>query len=346
MPRPRRSSSPRNNPDPLTLIFQILNALFVRGGGGRRGGPAALAVVVAPVVLAVLTFGWYLFQPRERKEEVQQLVGNYSQQHKHIRLTEVLWDIWTLYFSRSFVHTTTPPAGAGDMVYGGEPQRGAFPHSVRSLYNSGYVVGYCDVLENPVWAAYRVFDLQQPPRLARRPESFVVDTRTAVRVEPGDYTGSGYDRGHMAPNYAIGTRYGWQAQEETFFMSNVCPQRHRLNAGLWKELELRVADNYTGRFGQVWVLAGPIFGPEDRLRRIGGNVPVPEAFYMIVVQQHEGGVRVLPIVVDQEAPASGELNRYLTTVAEIERRTGLNFFPKLDKSAQAKLETIRPGSVW
>ena len=112
---------------------------------------------------------------------------------------------------------------------------------------------------------------KRPPK---RPEGFFTDPRTAARVESADYSESGYDRGHMAPNYAIGTRYGAAAQEETFKMSNVCPQRHRLNAGLWKDLETKIADNYTGRYGQVWVIDGPVFGPEDRLRastRQGGG---------------------------------------------------------------------------
>ncbi len=336
---PPRQSTPKT-PDPLTLVLQVLAAL------GSRGGRVGRAVVAAPVVLAVLTFGLYLFQPRERKEQVNQVVTNYyTHPHKQIRLTELIWDVWTLCFSHPFIHTSAP-ANAGDIVYGGEPQRGAFPHAIRALYNTAYAVGYCDAVDNPVWAAYRVFDLKEKPHLGRRPESFVLDTRTAARVEPGDYNGSGYDRGHMAPNYAIGTRYGPQAQEETFFMSNVCPQRHRLNAGLWKDLELKVADNYTGRFGQVWVIDGPIFGPLDRAPRLHGKVPVPEAFYMIVIQQQADGVRVLPVIVDQEAPGGGDLDRYVTTVAEIEQRTGLNFFPKLDRAAQAKLEAVRPGAVW
>ena len=51
---PPRRSAPKN-PDPLTLIFQVLTALFVRGG---RGGRAAQVVLAGPVLLAVLTFGW------------------------------------------------------------------------------------------------------------------------------------------------------------------------------------------------------------------------------------------------------------------------------------------------
>lgn len=165
-------------------------------------------------------------------------------------------------------------------------------------------------------------------------------------MESSDYSESGYDRGHMAPNYAIGTRYGAAAQEETFKMSNVCPQRHRLNAGLWKDLETKIADNYTGRYGQVWVIDGPVFGPEDRLERLRGRAAVPPEFYMIVVQQHEDGVRAEGFIIDQEAPASGSLDPYLTSIGEIEHRTGLNFFPKLEKQAQAQLEDQRPSSVW
>lgn len=334
---PRRPPAPKNS-DPLTLIFQVLLALFGRGGAARL-------IVLGPVLLAVLTFGWYLFQPHERKEEVNRLVSNYTESHKKVQLTELLWDVWSLYFSRDFIPTRAP-ANADEIVYGGEPRRGAFPHEVRPLYNQAYAVGYCDALANPVWAAYRVFDLKGPRQLGARPEGFEVDPRTAARVEPGDYSGSGYDRGHMAPNYAIGTRFGPAAQEQTFLMSNVCPQRHRLNAGVWKDLELRVADNYTGRYGQVWVIDGPVFGPDDRLARLRNKVPVPVAFYMIVIQQHEGGVRVLPFLVDQEAPDRAQPGSYLTSVAEIERRTGLNFFPKLDAQAQAKLESVKPDAIW
>lgn len=335
----RRRSAPNRSTDPLTAIFRLLGMIFTRGGRAGR------AVTLGPAVLAVLTFGWYLFQPAERKEDINRMVGNYAEGRKNVRLTELLWDIWSLYFARDFIPTRVP-ANVGEIIYGGEPQRAALRHDVRTLYNDAYAVGYCDALANPVWAAYRVFDLKEARRRAERPDSFEVDPRTAARVEPGDYTGSGYDRGHLVPNHAIGTRFGPRAQEQTFLMSNICPQRHRLNAGVWKELEMKVAENYTGRYGQIWVLAGPVFGAEDRLPRLRGKVPVPGAFYLIVVQPHEGGVRVLPFLVDQEAPENAQPERYLTSVAEIERRTGLNFFPQLEAQAQAKLEAAKPSGIW
>lgn len=336
---PRRQGSPAN---PLDLVLQTVGLFFGGGRGGKQRATAASFGVVALCV--VFTGGWYLFQSTERKQEIAKLVANSQQQHKHIKVTEVLWDIWTLYFSRPFV--STPVQGAEDPLLAGEPQRTSFPHELRTLHNAAYTVGYCDALDNPAWVGYRVFDVKGNPHPPRRPEQFFVDPRTAARVESSDYNASGYDRGHMAPNFAIGTRFGREAQLETFKMSNVCPQRHRLNAGLWKDLELKIADNYTGRYGQVWVIDGPVFGPLDRLQRINGKVPVPEAFYMIVIQQHEGGVRAEGFILDQEVPASGALTPYIVSIREIERRTGLKFFPKLGRNAQDRLEAPTPTAVW
>ena len=337
---PRRQQGPAN---PLDLVLQLVGLFFGGGSGGRQRAAAASFGVVALCV--VFTGGWYLFQSHDRKQEIAQLVGNYQQQHKHIQVTEILWDIWTLYFSKPFVPTNIQ--GGDQTLLAGEPQRTNFPHELRTLHNTAYTVGYCDALDNPAWVGYRVFDVNGNPHPPKRPEGFFVDTRTAARVESGDYTSSGYDRGHMAPNFAIGTRYGAEAQEQTFLMSNVCPQRHRLNAGLWKDLELKIADNYTGRYGQVWVIDGPIFGPLDRLQKLHGKVPIPEAFYMIVLQQHEGGVRAEGFIMDQDTPASGSLAPYLVSIREIERRTGLEFFPKLEPAAQTQLEEASPpASVW
>ncbi|MBK8477301.1 MAG: DNA/RNA non-specific endonuclease [Opitutaceae bacterium] len=95
-----------------------------------------------------------------------------------------------------------------------------------ALENTGYVVGYSDALNAPVWVAYRMWGPGAPaggvaaPRLLRRRSAH------GGAVRPDEYTGSGYDRGHMAPNYAIGTHFGAAAQLETFLMSNVIPQKH------------------------------------------------------------------------------------------------------------------------
>lgn len=300
------------------------------------------AFLYANVILWAVLGAWFLFQPRERQDEVARLTQNAFDSRKGITAFDVAWDVWQLYYSKDYVAGVA--AGDKTHVYGGAPRIVAPPAtSVRVLPNTGYVAGYSDALGNPLWAAYRVADieLRDPPP---RPDNFVPDLRTVARIDSQVYTGSDYDRGHLAPNYAIATRYGLRAQEETFQMSNICPQRHTLNAGVWKQLEHRIATNYAGRFGEVWVLAGPVFSAHpDKLRR---RVAIPDAFYMIVVDESDGRVRAEAFLFPQDAPANARMDDYLASVDEIERRTGLDFLSELPDEAENALEARKVERAW
>lgn len=309
--------------------------------GSTRGRRIKAAFWVNTVLLAVMG-GWFVMQPPPRREEVAKLVENYFEKNKRIALTDVALDIYRLYYSEDFVKAVAP--GDRAQFYGGMPRPAGFSHGIRVLHNRGYAAGYCEALENPAWVAYRVGDVKNLPTPTPRPESFETDLRTAARVEPSAYTNSGYDRGHLAPNYAITTRYGEAAQRETFLMSNVVPQRHALNAGVWKELEMKIATSYPGRFGEVWVLAGPVFGA--RPSRLPNGTVVPEAFFMIVVDESDGRVRAEAFVFPQETPAGADPERFLVSIDEIERRTGLDFLTELDDHAETALEAKRAQAVW
>jgi endonuclease G len=308
----------------------------------RPGFPPVLrrarAFVVANVFLWAAIGAWYLFQPAERQQEVARLVANALDQRKSVTAFDVVQDLWQLYYGDDYVAAIAP--GDRTHLYGGAP-RG--PAGMRVLANAGYVVGYSDALGNPLWAAYRAPDIE-PAAAPPRPEEFTLDLRSAARIEPSDYSGSGYDRGHLAPNFVIATRYGRRAQTETFLMTNITPQRHSLNSGLWRELEQRIASGYSARFGEVWVVAGPVFGAKPpRLRR---RVAVPEACYMILLDESAGRVRTTAYLFPQETPANGRLDDYLASIDEIERRTGLDFFSELPDEAEAALESRRAERPW
>jgi endonuclease G len=296
------------------------------------------------LAVAGLLGGWFVFQPEPRQREVRRLVENAFEQQKNVTALDIAWDLWQLYYADS----ATGRIATGDktLVYGGAPRpsTGANAPSFRVLTNQGYAVGYSDALGNPVWAAYRVRDLARLPTPAARPDKFEVDRRTAARVAPDDYANSGFDRGHMAPNYAIATRYGTAAQRETFLMSNITPQLHSLNAGLWKELEQKIATSYPARYAEVWVLTGPVFGATPK--KLRGGVAVPEAFFLIVIDENEGKLRTLAFIVPQEAPTSADPERYLTSIDEIQRRTGLDFLSELDDVAEKQVEVQRASRVW
>ena len=292
--------------------------------------------------------GWYLFQSPGRQAEVRLLVRNAFAENKRVQLVDVAWDVFQFYASPDFV-AAPPAAGDRTHLYAGLPLGPSGAPASRLLANRGYLVGYSDALGVPLWAAYRIADVDPLPSPPERPERFEVDQRTAARIAPELYSSTGYDRGHLAPNYAIATRHGAAAQRETFLMSNVVPQRHGLNAGLWKRIELEIATRWPARFGEVWVLAGPVFGkaPAVLSRGKGRSAPsVPEACYMIVVDESEGRARCLAFVFPQEPAEGAEPGDFLTSVDEVERRTGLDFFPELPAAVQAALEAKKASRVW
>jgi endonuclease G len=294
--------------------------------------------------VTLLLGGWYAIQTDTRQHEVRRLVENAFAHDKHVSALEVSWDIWQLYYTDSSSGKLAP--GDKAIVYGGLPRPGPEPDAptFRVLTNQAYVVGYSDVLGNPLWAAYHVRDLGSIPRPAARPGKFETDRRTAAHVASADYANSGYDRGHMAPNYAIATHYGDEAQRETFLMSNITPQRHALNAGLWKDLELKIATNWPARYAEVWVIVGPVFGQQPK--KLRGGVAVPESFFLIVVDENEGRLRTLAFLVPQETLAHADPEKFLTSIDEIQRRTGLDFLSDLEDTAERQVEQAKATRVW
>lgn len=207
----------------------------------------------------------------------------------------------------------------------------------RVLRNDGVLIGWSDVRVNSLWVSYRLHAVDDP-HSGPRPD-FRRDWRTLWPIAPESYFGSGYDRGHLAPNYAIAAVHGREAQHQTFLMSNVSPQRPDLNRRLWQRLEEVVIDHFVPRFGAVQVIAGPVF-PTDFLANVFnrvGLVEVPQAFYKIVVVPSERPM-ALAFLMPQTVQGSEPLDRYLVSIDEIEARTGLDFFHLLPDGIEAGLE--------
>lgn len=286
--------------------------------------------------------GWYLAQPAERRTEIRLLVGNYLEREKKVHLSDLAWDLWQYYYGDQFVASEF--RGGENPVYGGVPDASRLSFKVRLLNNDGYAVGYADALKNPLWVAYRLYDQKKLKEPGERPDRFLTDDRTFAKVQSNDYTGSGFDRGHLAPNYGIALCYGREAQEQTFLMSNIVPQKRKLNAGPWKELEMRAAVNYPARYQEVWVITGPVFGA--RLTKTKGGVPIPEACYKIMIDETGGKLRAQAFLMPQDVPEGASLDRFLASVDEIEKRTGIDFLPDLDDAVESQLEARIAGSAW
>ncbi|MBN1554900.1 MAG: DNA/RNA non-specific endonuclease [Phycisphaerae bacterium] len=237
-------------------------------------------------------------------------------------------------------NSASRPVSQGPHAYAGLPKT---DKPLTILHNIGYVAGYCETLKNPAWVVYCVAAAKKPVT-HKRPPRFKVDIRTKAKVRHEDYSRSGYDRGHMAPNYAIDTRYGREAQLETFLMSNVCPQKPNVNQGVWRELEMLIAKDYTNRYGEVWVIIGPIF--DQGKKTIGDGVSVPCRFFMILATETKDGVRVLAFIIPQSAPQKANPERYLTSVNEIEKLTGLDVLHELPDELEEEIESGKAAKLW
>mgnify|MGYP002228685760 FL=1 len=118
-------------------------------------------------------------------------------------------------------------------------------------------------------------------RQVRRTSGLISSSRThgeRASATNEDYTRSGYDRGHMAP--AGDMKWSAKAMRESFYLSNICPQKPGLNRGIWKDLEEQ-ARLWAKENGSLLIVTGPVI--TDDLKRLGKNrVGIPKTFYKVI----------------------------------------------------------------
>lgn len=245
---------------------------------------------------------------------------------------------------RDVIYEYDTEAPSGSILFAGAPRRiaGPAPADIRVLDRGEFLIGWSDSLRHPVWCAYHV--LREPRFESAKRPGFTMDHSLPRSPRPADYTNSGYDRGHMVPNYAIVTRYGEDVQKRTFMMSNIAPQRAALNRGVWRNIEHRIADLWTARYGEIWVVVGCISNAGAELPSSG--IDVPSKYYQIIIAQEGLDIRILALLFDQEVGWNEWAAHGLTTVDEIEQLTGLDFNPDLPAFIQDPLEAELPSRLW
>ena len=237
-------------------------------------------------------------------------------------------------------------APSGEVFFAGAPRRtGApAPTDIRIIDRGHFKVGWSDSLRHPVWCAYHVVpDVRHD--CDKRP-GFTRDHAIASAPRPDDYKNSGYDRGHMVPNYAITTRYGLEEQKKTFMMSNIAPQTPALNRGVWRDVEHRIAELWTARYGEIWVIVGCLSNPNGGEKLPGTDIDVPTGFYQLIVAQEGLDVRMMAMLFNQRISWHEWAARNLITVDELEQLTGLDFNPDLPGFIQEPLEADLPSRLW
>ena len=231
---------------------------------------------------------------------------------------------------------------------GGRPDVSAIGDTVLFLESSEYDVIYSETKRNPLVVAYFLREHSDQDFIpCERPSSFGTDDRTATRVTDADYTNSGYDRGHMAPNAAIATRHGCDAQKETFVMTNVVPQLPRLNQRTWAAFEHVVDTVYADEFEGIWVLTGPVFDPTQITTIKDKDIEVPVEFWKIVIRRKDNNdLDAAGFIMKKNEGRNVPIGTFATTIDDIEARTNIDFFPDLPTAQEQALESACAGDDW
>lgn len=238
-----------------------------------------------------------------------------------------------------FLVVTLPcvAARSDNLAYGAPCKKG-----VQVVDRVGYALGYSEKYEQPLWVSYRLTAEEALTKVARRAEDFRPDpaicTGSAL-IE--DYRRSGYDRGHLAP--AADMAWSAQAMSDCFYLSNMSPQVNAFNGGIWAKLEKWVR-GVAIREQKVFVVTGPLFETNVVHKTIGpSRVVVPEYFYKVIYDETPPEKMIGFIV--PNAP-NKNIYKFAVSVDEVERRTGLDFFPNLPKPEQARLESQCKVNDW
>lgn len=145
-----------------------------------------------------------------------------------------------------------------------------------------------------------------------------------------DYIKSGFDRGHMAA--AANHVFSQEIMDETFFLSNVCPQNPSFNRHYWSKLEKYIRAVVKSG-AEVEVITGPLFLPIEendkkyiKYQIIGeSNVAVPTHFFKIIKTLSNDPKIDIYIIPNQPIDTSTPLHQFLTNVPELEKISGLKF---------------------
>lgn len=210
------------------------------------------------------------------------------------------------------------------------------------IWHKGYVVSFNTDTRLPNWVAYELTHVEAVGTCKRNGRFFADPEVKGRQATYDDYRNTGWDKGHIAP--AGDMKWDDQAMLESCYFTNVCPQNHNLNGGVWRSLEEKCRD-YACRYESVYIAAGPIVG-EARNGTIGDNqVVIPDAFYKVLLVCVNGQYEGIGFYFENVA-GHKPMKSYAMTIDEIEALTHIDFFFSLPDKIEDEVEARINDEIW
>ena len=226
------------------------------------------------------------------------------------------------YFTQRGGGPVSTGGACGEMFAYGQPQASTGDRTTF-LCRLGYATLHDDARKVPLYSAEHLV-ARDLAREVSRTDDFAPDPDlpSGERAELADYAGSGYDRGHLAP---AADATDSREMHQSFYLSNMVPQNKVMNEQIWAGLE-NATRACAKRVGELYVISGPVFtGPARTVGR--SRVEVPDALYKIALDARSGEFRAF-LMPNVALRRTTNYARYEVSIADIERRSGLNFFPQ------------------
>lgn len=212
------------------------------------------------------------------------------------------------------------------------------------LSRIGYVTSYNNQTKNANWVAWHLTAEHTEGPWKRDGIPYMVDEDVKgarQELEDWDDLDMELDHGHMCP--AGDNKWSGDAMEQTFLLTNMCPQNSALNRGDWEKLESRCR-GWAKHYGEIYIACGPIFYSRD-YKTIGDNkVGVPDAFFKVVLRMGKK-----PAALGFIYPNEGThhpMDYYVMTVDEVEEKSGIDFFYNLPDDTENDIEGHSELNKW
>ncbi|MGB0896356.1 MAG: DNA/RNA non-specific endonuclease [Flavobacteriaceae bacterium] len=209
------------------------------------------------------------------------------------------------------------------------------------IHHQYYSLSYNEAHEQAEWVAYELNKSHLSSNQYKRPY-FISDQRVTTKsADWRNYKNSGYDKGHLCP--AADRKFSKTAHDNTFLTSNITPQRHDFNSGIWNRLEQKTR-YWANKYSSVYVITGGILN--NAQHTIGHEkVTVPDYFYKILYTNKNNSPKMIAFLLPHKE-SNAPLYKFTVSVDEIEALTGIDFFEKLEDSEESKLEASNNYFQW
>ena len=218
------------------------------------------------------------------------------------------------------------------------------PKNNEIVKHKYYTLGYNEDREQPNWVAYKLTKEMILNKKVKRTDNFRSDPYVSTgSAELNDYRKSGYDRGHLCPAAAM--KVSKEAMLETFYMSNMSPQKPYFNRGIWKKLEAKIR-KWAVKNDKIYVVTGPIFYKNKEHDEIGKNgVDIPDAYFKVILDYNEPELKAIGFIMPNRK-LNKSISNYAYPIDNVERITGINFFSELPDYMEEKLEKDYNYNQW